>query len=235
VEPTGQGPTEGTVPSATRRRVVHSTLRDAVADEIRHRVFSAQLLPGTRVDQERLAQDLGVSRVPVREALITLHDEGTIENVAHRGAFVADLSRDDIHDHYRLLGLVSGLAAERAARMMTEQEIAGLRELAIRMESVDALREEDALNFEFHRRINRAAGSRRLASVLNILVKAIPTVFYETHSLWPAKAHGDHRRIVEALAARRSDQARRATERHFADGGARAVDYLEHHGFWGTK
>ncbi|MCZ4498362.1 MAG: GntR family transcriptional regulator [Marmoricola sp.] len=223
---------EGTGPRRSHRPLPRTTLRDAVAEEIRRRVFSAALPPGSRVDQEALAHDLGVSRVPVREALITLHDEGIVENIARRGAFVALLSRLDIHDNYRILGMVSGLAAERAAGNLTAADLARLRDLADRMESSSAPVEQERLNFEFHALINRAAGSRKLVSVLRMLVNAVPDTFYESHSEWPDKANHDHRRIIEMLATGNSDGARREIEQHFADGADRAVASLEQRGFW---
>lgn len=209
------------------------SLKDTAADEIRRRIFAGELPPGSKIDQERLARDLGISRVPVREALITLHDEGIIENVARRGAFVARLSREDVHDHYRLLGVVSGLAAERAAANLSEEDLAGLRAIADLMESGVSAREEERLNFELHRRINRAARSRRLLSVLGVLQHAIPGTFYESHSEWSDRAHDDHRRMIDALGARDGSRARQEIERHFVGAADRAVAYLEARNFWG--
>ncbi len=201
---------------ASKRSTRRVTLRDTVADEIRRRVFTARILPGQRVDQDALASELGMSRVPVREALITLHEEGLIENIAHRGAF----------------------AAERAAVAMTDADRDALVGLLDEMERVFAAgvaADADRLNFRFHQRIHRLARSRRLASVIRGLSRAIPTEFYETHSTWPAKAHEDHVRIAAALSAGDSDRARQETEWHFADGGARAVEHLEELGFWAYR
>lgn len=209
-----------------------STLREEAAGEIRRRIFGAELKPGERIDQESVAHDLGVSRVPVREALIALHEEGIVENVAHRGAFVAAISRDDVHDHYRFLGVLSGLAAERAAVNMTAEEIETLRALCEAMEGATRPDEIESLNFELHRRINRGARSRRLLSVLGLMVRTIPGTFFESHSEWPEKAFADHRRIVEALTGRDPVLARAEVEEHFTDAADLAVAYLEARGFW---
>jgi DNA-binding GntR family transcriptional regulator len=214
---------------------LRTTLRDEVAQEIRRRVFAAALPPGSRIDQEALAHDLGVSRVPVREALITLHDEGIVENVARRGAYVARLSRDDIHDNYRILGMVSGLAAERAAAKLTTADLDRLRDLAGRMESSTSPVEQERLNFDFHALINRTAGSRKLVSVLRGIVNAIPDTFYESHAEWPDKANEDHRRIIEVFAARDGLTARKEIEQHFVDGADRAVAAMERRGFWSEE
>lgn len=218
-------------PFIRRPRQIPS-LKDAAAEEIRRRVFAAELPPGSRIDQDGLARELGTSRVPVREALITLHNEGIVENVARRGAFVAPLSRADVHDNYRLLGVVSGLAAERAALNMTESELARLRAIATRMESSTSVGEEEQLNVQFHRLINRAAQSRRLVSVLGMLVRAIPSTFYESHSDWSRQAHDDHRRIIDTLRTRDGARARREIEAHFLAAADRAVALLEARHFW---
>jgi DNA-binding GntR family transcriptional regulator len=221
-------------PAPLRTRRIPS-LKDTAADEIRRRVFSAELPPGSKIDQEGLARDLGISRVPVREALITLHDEGIVENIARRGAFVAPLSREDVHDHYRLIGLVSGLAAERAAEHITEAEVTQLRALAAGIEASGSVAEEEGLNHEFHRLINRAARSRRLSSVLGMLVNAIPGTFYESHSDWSTQAHEDHRNTVEALASGDGARARQEIEHHFLGAADRAVEFLDARSFWADE
>ncbi|KZB83156.1 GntR family transcriptional regulator [Amycolatopsis regifaucium] len=207
-------------------------LKALAAQEIRRRIFAGELRPGTKIDQEAVAEELGISKLPVREALITLDHEGVVEHIARRGAYVAELTRDDIRDQYRVFGLVSGLAAERAAKSLSSESLQALVDLADRAEScVDPI-EQERLNFEFHRRINHGSASRRLISILGILGKTVSHGFYEAHEDWPAKAREDHRRIVDALLARSGDRARTAVERHFADGAERAVALLEAQGFW---
>lgn len=214
------------------RRNGRTNLKGLAAQEIRRRVFSGRLSPGTKIDQGALAEELGISRLPIREALITLDHEGVVEHVMRRGAFVARLTRDDIRDHYRLFGLVSGLAAERAVKRVSEQGLQALRHIADRMESGVDRAEQERLNFDFHRRINHASESRRLISILGILSKTVSHGFYEAHEDWPDRAHEDHRRILDALATGSASRARAAVDRHFADGGDRAVALLEEQGFW---
>jgi len=212
--------------------VSRSNLKTLAAQEIRRRIFAGELRPGTKIDQDAVAGELGISKLPVREALITLDHEGVVEHIARRGAFVAELTRDDIRDQYRVFGLVSGLAAERAAKSLSPESLQGLADLADRAESCADPAEQERLNFDFHRRINHGSDARRLISILRTLGKTVSHGFYEAHEDWPAKACEDHRRIVEALLARSGDRARTAVERHFADGAERAVALLEAQGFW---
>ncbi|MBB1154753.1 GntR family transcriptional regulator [Amycolatopsis dendrobii] len=214
------------------RRGGPANLKALAAHEIRRRVFSGQLRAGEKIDQEALADELGISKLPIREALITLDHEGVVEHIARRGAFVARMTRDDIRDHYRVFGLVSGLAAERAAKNLSPESLQALHDLADRMESGADRAEQERLNFEFHRRINYAADSRRLVSILGILAKTVSHGFYEAHEDWPGKAHEDHRKILNALSARSAARARSVVEKHFSDGGERAVALLERQGFW---
>lgn len=216
--------------SDRRRRPV--SLKDLAAQEIRHRVLNGDLRPGQRVDQDTLAVDLGISKLPVREALISLSYEGIIEQVARRGAYVTALSRDDIRDHYVVFGMVAGLAAERAATRMTPADLERLDELATRMETGPQGAEQDDLNFEFHRVINRASDSRRLVSILGGLGRLIPHGWFGSHGGWAERAHDEHRAIVAALQRRDGSAARRLTEDHFAGGGDVAVQRLEAQNYW---
>ncbi len=214
------------------RRTGPANLKAMAAQEIRRRVFSGRLRPGAKIDQDALADELGISKLPIREALITLDHEGVVEHIARRGAFVARMTRDDIRDHFRVFGLVSGLAAERAAKNLSPASLQALADHAERMEAEPDPAAKERLNFEFHRRINYAADSRRLVSLLGMLSKTVSHGFYEAHEDWSGKADDDHRLILNALAARSPARARTLVEKHFAEAGERAVALLEKQGFW---
>src|SRR5690606_9987065 len=93
-----------------------TNLKDEVARYVRDLILSGAVHAGQRIDQDEIAEQVGVSRLPVREALIILEAEGLIVNVARRGSFVAPLSPDDFFDHFEMYGLLAGIAAGRAAR-----------------------------------------------------------------------------------------------------------------------
>lgn len=218
--------------SAVARRRSPASLKDLAAQEIRQRIFSGDLRPGSKVDQDTLAEELGISKLPVREALISLGYEGLIDQVARRGAFVAALTPDDIRDHYTVFGMVSGLAAQRAAENMTPEWLAELERLEDQMEAGSSEREQESLNFEFHRVINHASGARRLISILGGLSRLTPAGWFETHEGWAERSHGEHRDILAALKEGDGAKARELTEAHFAGGGDVAVSRLEQQGFW---
>src|SRR6476646_3965410 len=87
---------------------------DLVAVHIRSLIFNGELRQGDRMRQDEIAQRLGVSRIPVREAIIALDREGWLTITPHRGAFVHGLDEEALRDHYELLGLVYGVDARRA-------------------------------------------------------------------------------------------------------------------------
>src|SRR5271166_4941796 len=95
-------------------KLVRTSSAEHIALHIRSLIFEGELLPGTRVPQDAIAEDLGVSRIPIREALIALEREGWVTIEMHRGAFINALDKQSIRDHYELLGLIYGFAAKRA-------------------------------------------------------------------------------------------------------------------------
>jgi DNA-binding GntR family transcriptional regulator len=207
-------------------------LKDEVAAYLRNQVLTGAFTPGSRVDQDQVAEELGLSKLPVREALIALESEGLVENVARRGTFVAPLQPEDVLDHYIIYGLISSLAASRAAETLTEEDHARLESLAEQMEQAEDPTILTDLNDEFHGILNRAGGSRRLTSVIRMLSQSIPGGFFETTTDWPEQANADHRRIVEALRARDADAAAEAMRTHLERGGEYAVRMLRERGFW---
>lgn len=217
------------LPGAHRGR---PNLKQDVAQHLRDQILSGTLKPGNKIDQDAVAEALGVSRLPVREALITLEAEGLVENVARRGAFVAALEPGDIRDHYEMYGLLSGLAAQRAAHALDEDALKALDETINEMNRTDDPREKDRLNFEFHRIINRAGQSRRLGAALRMLSVSMPTHFFEFNVQFERRSEEEHRIILDALRAQDGDSAARALAEHFRHVGEQAVGMLRTAGYW---
>src|SRR3954452_14656329 len=101
---------------------------DLVAIHVRSLIFNGMLRQGDRVHQDDIARRLGVSRIPVREAIIALDREGWLTITPHRGAFVHGLDEDALRDHYELLGLVYGLAARRPTERASDDGLQELRD-----------------------------------------------------------------------------------------------------------
>lgn len=213
---------------APRRR----NLAEDVADHIRDGILTGQLRPGTRIDQDAIAEQLGVSRLPVREALIALDQEGLIRTIPRRGSYVQQLHRDDIADHYQLFGSVAGLAAARAVTRIDDAQLAELEAVNAEMAKTADPQELERLNFEFHRIVNQAADSRRISSVLRLLTRSLPSHYFEFVPEWPEQAQDQHAEIIEAFRRRDADAAQRAMERHLNASAQHAIAALERMDFF---
>ena len=111
----------------------HKQLHHAVADQLRAAIQTGRLKPGEWLRQERLAQELGVSQMPVREALKELIAEGLVEHLPYRGVRVVEFSPDDVGEVYAHRSFLEGRAAFIAARKITPEEIALLKDLQAQM------------------------------------------------------------------------------------------------------
>lgn len=212
--------------------VQRSNLKDAVAAYIRDLIFSGHLRPGAKIDQDAVAQVLGVSKLPVREALIVLESAALVEVAPRRGAFVAQLTRDDLRDHYQVYGSVSAIAAERAASVMEPATVELLRTNVSRMRRPRPDDDLERLNHEFHRLINKTGGSRRLDAVLRGLSAMMFGEFFQTASSWGRVAAKQHSEIHAAIKDHDCATAGRLMRQHIVDGGEHAISLLEQRGFW---
>ena len=217
-------------PTRARRQ----NLKQDVATYLRDQIFSGVLKPGERIDQDGLAEAVGVSRLPVREALIKLETEGMVVNIPRRGAFVALLEPEDITDHFEMYGVLSGVAAARAASLGSAQLLKDITEISARMRNATDPDEHDRLNFTFHQLINKAGGSRRLISVLRILSDNMPSHFFTSNNEWAfrERAFAEHDQIVAAIKAGDSGGAASAVTNHFRHVGEQAAHSLRSAGFW---
>jgi DNA-binding GntR family transcriptional regulator len=179
------------------------------AEALRAAILSGDLQPGARLGEVELAEQLGVSRTPVREALRRLVAEGLVEVLPHRGARVCEWSTADLDEIYDLRSLLESHGAARAASRIAACELPVLDKLCRDMESCATPgRERDldrlaSLNAEFHIRILDASGSARLATLVGAVVQ-VPLVLrtfynYSTEAL--ERSLGHHREIVAALRA----------------------------------
>jgi DNA-binding GntR family transcriptional regulator len=169
-------PTTRLRPPAT---VVRLSRGDEAAQYIRGLIFDGDLTPGDRVPQDEVASVLGVSRIPVREALITLESEGWVTIELNRGAFVNGYDANSVLDHYDLFGMIYGFAARRALVRSSGQELADHLEDVVRQ----TVHEEDParmtqLALAFNRAVIGAAGSPRIKSVTRGLGQLVPGDFF---------------------------------------------------------
>jgi DNA-binding GntR family transcriptional regulator len=191
----------------------------AATELIREAIIDGRLQPGQRLKEEELARELGVSRTPVREALLVLQTEGLILGTPNRGAMVRSHDAGDLDDLYQLRALLEGYATRRAATRISEEDIEALRESCKRfsaLEEQEDLREVVRENLFFHETILEAAGSLRLKGMVRKVVE-LPLVYRSYIWYSPDQkrisAHY-HRQIVNALAARDGERAELIMKEH---------------------
>ena len=149
-----------------RRPPARPKLGEEVARSLRDAVMAGAYPPNSRMGVEELAEQLQVSTMPVREALITLANEGLLEVLPRRGFRVAEVGLRDIADVFKVHAFLAGLLAERATQAITREDLDKLRELEAQIDRLSSsggsAAEIEEVNFQFHRVINKAADSRRL-------------------------------------------------------------------------
>jgi DNA-binding GntR family transcriptional regulator len=208
------------------------TARSAAAqagDLVRAAIIDGTLKPGQHLREADLARELGLSRTPVREALMLLHADGLIELTANRGARVATYERDDLADCYGLRAVIEGYAARRAATRATSGQIDALKRSC---ERFDALRGEgdDVLplvyeNLAFHGIVHDASGSRRVPALVRGLLQ-LP-LLYRAHAWYSPdrRVVSDHyhRELTGAIESRDPEQAEVLMREHVLEAGDAAL------------
>lgn len=197
--------------------------QDEVARWVRRAIFSGELKPGERINQDELAEKLELSRLPIREAMIALEREGLIKTIPRRGSFVWDFRRQDMLDQYEVYAMVAGLATERAATHLTPKDLAELRRSVDEMTKRSTPEQQEAANDHFHTIINRASHAPRLMWLLGLLASSVPVGFHEGG--WEIAAR-DHLEIIEHLERGDAKAASQAMHEHIRHTGTHAVRFL---------
>ena len=180
------------------------TAQEAVLDEVRRFIATGQLRPGQKIVQDALAVELGVSRVPLREALKILEGEGQVSYVAHRGYFVTELSLADLVEVYRIRELLEGEAVAAAVPQMTAEDIDRLeeaeRDVQEASDNADVIAMTSA-NRRFHFAIIEASALPRLIWLIRLLWDATEvyrSVYYnDEHNREVVEV--EHRALVKAV------------------------------------
>lgn len=210
-----------------------SQLSEDVARFVRKRIFNGSYLAGDYVRLDQLAAELGISVTPVREALFGLRAEGLLEQQPHRGFVVLPVTGRDIIDVSDVQAHIGGELAARAAANITDEQVRELTAIQDQLEGAYTRDDEESavrLNHEFHRAINVAADSPKLAQLMSQITRYAAESVFPTLAGWPVKASKHHRRLLSALAKHDGELARTAMAEHLAAGAAPMIDHLIEHG-----
>ena len=200
-------------------RLVHNSLHDEVAAQLRERIFAGELAPGSFLDEVRLAEEMSISRTPLREALKVLTVEGLVRHEPRRGCFVNEVTEKDLDEIFPVIALLEGRCAYEAARNATDADLAALEDLhgqLAKHAKAKRINEYYAANFAIHEAIIALAGNRWLATVIGDLRKIVKLArLQQLHA--PGRLDqslSEHLAVFAALKARDPEGADAAMRTH---------------------
>ena len=216
------------VAHATIALLQSSSLANVVQQEIERAILAGEYAPGSKLIEAALAQKMGVSRGPVREAFRMLEEAGLVRTEKNRGVFVRDIPIDEAVEIFDLRAAMDELVGRQLAANITTSQLKEVRGLVEAMEK--AVKAEDAyhyhlLNLQFHDRLVEMAGNRKLTAIYRKLIKEL-SLFRRLNLadgwLLPISAN-EHRQILKAIAAGDADAAGRAMFQHVMDSKERTI------------
>ena len=196
-------------------------LYEEVAEQLRQRIFRRELEPGSWIDELKIAEEFGISRTPLREALKVLAAEGLVTMKVRRGAYVTEMSEKDLRDVYHLLSLLESDAAGVVAERATPEQQQTLRDLHAELESAAGNREAFfSVNERFHMALLDMADNRWRSQMVADLRKVMKL---NRHNSLLKQGRiedslNEHRAILAAMVARDASATARAMQAHFAQG-----------------
>jgi len=202
--------------------ITFQTREEYVAAQLRRLIIEGRIAPGEPIDQSSLAEQLGVSRSPVRDAVRRLAAEGLLCINPHKQACVPVLTRGEVAEIYRILACLEGLAAFLAVSKLRAQDLQALRLLYQQMKGDVSPDEWVALNVSFHGTICDSADSPRLFSIIENLrtLRQIASPYAREYITRPEnreKARAGHRKILEACENGEPALAQQESERHLLE------------------
>lgn len=197
----------------------YKPLRELVFESLREAIIQGRLKPGERLMEIQMADEMGVSRTPVREAIRKLELEGFVVMIPRKGAYVSGISVKDIVDVFEVRAALEALAAGLAAERITDEELEELERTLVQIsehsdkDDLGAIVETDII---FHDLIYRACRNERLVQIITHLKEQIQR-FRTTSLSQPGRskdALGEHRGIVEAISERNVEVAQNLARDH---------------------
>ncbi len=208
-------------------------LSEDVARFVRRRIFDGTYAAGKYVRLDQLAAELGISVTPVREALFQLRAEGLLSQQPRRGFVVLPVTAQDLTDVATIQAHVGGELAARAAVNISEHQLGELKDIQAQLEDAYAGGDGERavrLNHEFHRAINIAADSPKLAQVMSQVTRYAPESVFPAIVGWPDQSVNHHREVLAALEVRDADRVRAAMSDHLSAGAVPLIQHLTERG-----
>ncbi|MER5915166.1 GntR family transcriptional regulator [Streptomyces sp. NPDC001982] len=202
---------------------IGGTVRQRAERELRDRILTGVLPAGTRLDLDRISEEFGISRTPVREALLELSFQGLVEIAPRSRVVVIGATPGETMDNFAILAALSGKAAEWAAKRITPE---ALKELEGAADALSTTPPGPALidaNWRFHHIINTSTGVPHLLSLMRQAVRLIPSNFL---AVMPVHNRREHDELLDHLRRGDAVQARTVAEQHVLGAGEALADWL---------
>jgi phosphonate utilization transcriptional regulator len=209
-----------------------SSLATAIEREVERLILSGSFAPGERINENKLAQKLGTSRGPIREAVRALEGSGLVVSIPNRGSFIRRLSIEEALEVYEVRSVLFGLAGQLLAARVTDKQIAQMKGFVAGMEKASRKQDFEAyypLNLAFHEFIVDSAGNATLAQHYRRLVNKLH--LFRARSLVQggglAVSNKEHQEMLAAIAARDPGRAFEAHRRHVSSAKDRLLAVIE--------
>jgi len=210
-------------------------LRDKIASAVRASIIDGRIGAGEKLREPVLSKQLGVSRTPLREALLQLDSEGFVEMTPRRGAVVRPLSRQDAAETYEVKGALEALAARLACERMESETLQRLKNINDTLASLGRARAVDQarilhLNAEFHQTLTDASGNEKLSQYVRVLRAQALRYNYIYLSVLSRlnESVAEHDQILDALRRRKADDVERLFREHGKSASKALCSYIEH-------
>jgi DNA-binding GntR family transcriptional regulator len=156
--------------------------KDQVVEHITDQLLTGKLRTGDRVDRNEIAKELGLSRVPVQEAIVQLEHDGILSTRYHRGAFVERFDAETVLEHHQVYGMLSGMASERAATFPSPRILGRLNELMVVLRNATDSKIFEETVWEYRRTINHEYAGPRLQAAIRAFQSFIPPAFWTSYA-----------------------------------------------------
>ena len=200
-------------------------LYEQVAERLRNRIYAHELAPGAWIDEQALAQEYGISRTPMREALKVLAAEGLVQLKPRRGCYVTELSERDLDEIFPVMALLEGRCAFEAAQRANSDDLTHLAAIHERLEKYAAEGDADRFfeaNQAFHLAVQQLAGNRWLSQLINDTRKLMKLTRRDSLRLEGRlkQSLAEHRAILRAIQRHDANDAGRLMQNHLLSGRA---------------
>jgi len=205
------------------QEIQHNNLSEKTYERIKDAILRGDLPPGERLLFDQLIKNLGVSRTPIREAVVRLEKEGFLVSVPRKGTYVKKFSKKDIKEIYEVREVLEALAAQLAATLITGKELQAMRDICRKFkDSIEKRKIQSCvrMDLKFHSFLMEVSGNDKLVQVMRIFNLQALSIFITGPEYW-TRVEGyvkEHLAIIEALSRHDSDLVETLTREHIRKG-----------------